>query len=108
MCLQQTAKPHPRLPSVAASRLQARELRRYRWRFTRPTNAFSKKIENHEHSVALHFMVYNYVRPHQTLTKNNGGHKMTPAMAAGIADRPWTMEDLIAMVERMEGRESAA
>ncbi len=77
-------------------------------RFTRLTNAFSKKIENRERSVALHFMVYNFVRPHQTLTPNNGGHNMTPAMAAGIASRVWTMADLIAMVDRITETESAA
>jgi IS1 family transposase len=66
-------------------------------RFTRLTNAFSKKIENHEHSVALHFMVYNFVRVHQTL-------KMTPAVAAGIADHRWTVEDLLAMTERLQER----
>jgi len=56
-------------------------------RFTRLTNAFSKKIENHEASVALHFMYYNFCRTHQTL-------RVTPAMAAGITDRLWDVEDL--------------
>lgn len=64
-------------------------------RFTRLTNGFSKKVENHAHAVALHYMAYNFVKPHTTLTKNNGGHPMTPAMAAGIATRPWKYEDLI-------------
>jgi len=71
-------------------------------RFTRLTNAFSKKIENHEHSVALHFMVYNFIRLHQTLTERNEGRRTTPAMAAGIADHCWTIEDLVAMMERLQ------
>ena len=51
-------------------------------RFTRLTNAFSKKLENLEHAVALHFMYYNFCRKHQTL-------KQTPAQAAGLADHQW-------------------
>jgi IS1 family transposase len=61
-------------------------------RFTRPTNAFSKKIEYHEHSLALYFAYYNLCRPHQTL----GGR--TPAQAAGVTDRKWTIEDLIGLL----------
>jgi IS1 family transposase len=66
-------------------------------RFTRLTNAFSKKIENHEHQIALHFMYVNYCRPHQTLTKEKGT-KFTPAMAAGIADHVWSVEEMIESV----------
>ncbi len=58
-------------------------------RFTRLTNAFSKKVENLTHAVSLHYMNYNFARPHQTLTKANGGKKTTPAMAAGIENRVW-------------------
>jgi IS1 family transposase len=61
-------------------------------RFTRLTNAFSKKLENHHHAQALYFMYYNFVRIHKTL-------KMTPAMAAGIADRLWSMEDIVAVID---------
>jgi hypothetical protein len=57
-------------------------------RFTRLTNGFSKKIENHGHAVALHFMNYNFCRVHKTL-------RVTPAMEAGIADHVWTLEELI-------------
>jgi IS1 family transposase len=60
-------------------------------RFTRLTNAFSKKIENHTAAIALHMMHYNFVRIHQTL-------KVTPAMAAGVTDRPWEIEDIIALL----------
>lgn len=62
-------------------------------RFTRLTNGFSKKIQNHENAVALHFMHYNFVRVHQTL-------KTTPAVAAGIADHVWTIDEIVALLER--------
>jgi hypothetical protein len=75
-------------------------------RFTRLTNAFSKKLENLEAAVALYFMDYNFIRPHQTLTAQ-AGQKTTPAMAAGVADHGWTMEDLIAMMERLQGAENS-
>ena len=56
-------------------------------RFTRLTNAFSKKIQNHEAAVALHFMNYNFARIHKTL-------RVTPAMEAGVADHVWTLEEI--------------
>lgn len=64
-------------------------------RFTRLTNAFSKKIENHAHSVALHYMHYNFARIHKTL-------RITPAMAAGVTDRVWDVKDIVAMLEAWE------
>lgn len=64
-------------------------------RFTRLTNAFSKKIENHAHSVALHYMHYNFVRLHKTL-------KVTPAMAAGVTDHLWNIGDIVNLVEQAE------
>ena len=67
-------------------------------RFTRLTNAFSKKVENHKHAVALHFMYYNFCRPHQTLTKANKGIHRTPAMAAGVADHQWRLEEIVALL----------
>jgi IS1 family transposase len=60
-------------------------------RFTRLTNAFSKKVENHEAAVALHFMYYNFARIHQTL-------RVTPAMEAGIADHVWSLEEIIELL----------
>jgi hypothetical protein len=57
-------------------------------RFTRLTNAFSKKVENLEAAVALHFAHYNFVRIHGTL-------KATPAMASGVTSRPWTVHELV-------------
>lgn len=68
-------------------------------RFTRLTNAFSKKVENHAHAVSLAFMAYNFVAPHGTLTKKRGGLKTTPAMAAGITTHPWTVEDILARMD---------
>ena len=62
-------------------------------RFTRLTNAFSKKIENHEHSVALHFMHYNFCRQHKSLKG------ISPAMAAGVTDRLWDIEDIVRLVD---------
>jgi IS1 family transposase len=70
-------------------------------RFTRLTNGFSKKIENHACAVALHAMYYNFVRVHQTL-------KMTPAMAAGVTNRLWEMTDLVEMIEASVARRSVA
>jgi len=63
-------------------------------RMTRLTNAFSKKIENLSAAVALHFMFYNFARPHKTL-----GGKNTPAMAAGLSDHCWTVEEICQLLE---------
>jgi IS1 family transposase len=62
-------------------------------RFTRLTNAFSEKLENHVAAVALHLMYDNFCRIHQTL-------RVTPAMAAGVAKTPWTVEDLVGLLSR--------
>jgi hypothetical protein len=70
-------------------------MRMHMRRFTRLTNAFSKKIENHAHNVAIHFMHYNFCRIHQTL-------RVTPAMQAGLAKTVWEIEDLAALVEAVE------
>lgn len=61
-------------------------------RFTRLTNAFSKKLENHCHALALYFVFYNWMRIHKTL-------RVTPAMAAGLTDRLWSWEDIIAIMD---------
>jgi IS1 family transposase len=66
-------------------------------RFTRLTNAFSKKLDNHIHALALYFAFYNFCRIHKTL-------KVTPAMAAGITDKLWSLEDI---AERIEARQPA-
>ncbi|HEY5305543.1 MAG TPA: DDE-type integrase/transposase/recombinase [Pseudolabrys sp.] len=73
-------------------------MRMHMRRFTRLTNAFSKKVENHVAAVALHTMYYNFVRVHQTL-------KVTPAMQAGITDRLWEISDLVQMLEEWEAQQ---
>ena len=62
-------------------------------RFTRLTNGFSKKMENHAHALALYFMHYNFVRVHKTL-------RVTPAMAAGVSDKLWTLENVLDLIEK--------
>ncbi len=66
-------------------------------RFTRLTNGFSNKLENHANAIALHFAYYNFVRTHQTL-------RMTPAMAAGATDKIWEMAGLVAIVEAADAK----
>ena len=68
-------------------------------RFTRLTNAFSKKAENHAH--ALHVMCYNFVRIHQTL-------RCPPAMRAGVTDRLWDVAEIVKVVENWEARRVSA
>lgn len=63
-------------------------------RFTRLTNAFSKKLDNHIHALALYFAFYNFCRIHKTL-------RVTPAMAAGITDRLWSLDDIVAKIDKM-------
>jgi hypothetical protein len=66
-------------------------------RFTRLTNAYSKKIEFHLYAVALHVMWVNFCRPHSALSQ--GRNKVTPAMAAGLANRVWEADDLLKLLE---------
>jgi IS1 family transposase len=66
-------------------------------RFTRLTNAFSKKLENHCHALAIYFVFYNFCRIHKTL-------KVTPAIAAGVTDRLWSMEDVVALIDARDDR----
>jgi IS1 family transposase len=68
-------------------------------RFTRLTNGFSKKVENLAAAVSLHFVYYNFARPHQTLTRANGGRKTTPAMAAGKANHVWTLTEIAGLLD---------
>ncbi len=67
-------------------------LRMHNRRFTRLTNAFSKKIENHVHAIALHCKYYNFVRIHKTL-------RVTPAMAAGVTNKLWEVSDIVRLIE---------
>jgi IS1 family transposase len=83
--------PDPKHISTSYVERQNLTMRMSIRRFTRLTNAFSKKIENHVAAVALHFMHYNFARIHQSL-------RVTPAMAAGIADHPWEIEEIVALL----------
>ena len=70
------------------------------WRFTRLTNAFSKKFENHCHMIALYAVWYNFVRIHKTL-------RVTPAMEAGVSDHLLSLEDVVAIVDEWEANQKA-
>lgn len=85
-------QPDPKHVSTSYVERQNLTMRMSMRRFTRLTNAFSKKLENLAHAVALHFMFYNFVRVHKTLGT-------TPAVAAGVADREWAIEDIINLLE---------
>ncbi len=87
-----TGSPDPAHVSTSFVERQNLTMRMSMRRFTRLTNAFSKKIENHAHAVALHYMHYNFCRIHQSL-------RVTPAMAAGVTDRLWEIADIVQMIE---------
>ena len=84
--------PDPRHISTSIVERQNLTMRMHMRRFARLTNAFSKKVENHAHSVALHFMYYNYCKIHQTL-------RVTPAMEARLSDHVWSLEELIGLLD---------
>ena len=84
-------KPDPDHISTSYVERQNLTMRMSMRRFTRLTNAFSKKVENHAFAVALHFMYYNFGRIHKTL-------RVTPAMQAGIADHVWSLEEIAGLV----------
>ena len=85
--------PDPKHISTSFVERQNLTMRMQMRRFTRLTNAFSKKIENHVASIAIHYAWYNFVRIHQTL-------RVTPAMAAGVTDHLWDIEDLVRLLDR--------
>jgi len=85
-----TAQPDYQHIATSFTERQNLTMRMSMRRFTRLTNAFSKKVENHEAAVALHFMYYNFGRVHMTL-------RVTPAMEAGIADHIWSLEEIISL-----------
>jgi hypothetical protein len=88
-----SGNPDPKHVSTSYVERQNLTMRMHMRRFTRLTNAFSKKVENHAHSVALHYMFYNFCRIHQTL-------KVTPAMEAGLTDNVWSLEELVALMPK--------
>jgi IS1 family transposase len=87
--------PDPKHISTSFSERSNLTIRMHTRRFTRLTNAFSKKVENHAHAVALHMMYYNFVRIHQSV-------KQTPAMAAGVTKRLWEIGDIVDVLEAWE------
>ncbi len=94
--------PAPRHISTSFVERQNLSVRMTVRRFTRLTNAFSKKIENHAAAIALGYFAYNFIKIHSTL-------RMSPAMAAGVSDRLWEVSDLVALLEASEqGLERAA
>jgi len=93
-CEQHTVSGQPDKAHISTSFVERQNLtmRMSMRRFTRLTNAFSKKVDNHAAALALYFMYYNYGRVHQTL-------KMTPAMAAGIANHVWSIDEIVALAD---------
>lgn len=89
---------NPDMAHVSTSHVERQNLtmRMSMRRFTRLTNAFSKKLDNHIHALALYFVHYNLCRIHASL-------RVTPAMAAGITDRLWSLEDIVAKIDELAG-----
>jgi hypothetical protein len=85
--------PDPRYILTSHVERQNLTMRMSMRRFTRLTNAFSKKVENHAAMVSLYFMCYNFARVHQTL-------RATPAMEAGVTDRVWTLAEIVGLLAR--------
>jgi hypothetical protein len=86
--------PNPTLISTSYVERNNLTMRMQMRRFTRLTNGFSKKVETHAAMVSLHFMGYNFAKPHGGLGKNQ-----TPAMAAGLADHVWTVQEIAALLD---------
>jgi hypothetical protein len=85
-------RPNPEHISTSYVERSNLTLRMQNRRFTRLTNAFSKKLANHKHMLAISWVFYNFARIHQTL-------RVTPAMEAGISDHVWTLEEIAALVD---------
>ena len=87
-----SGRPDPAHVSTSFVERQNLTMRMKMRRFTRLTNAFSKKVENHMWAIALHYMHYNFCRIHQTL-------RVTPAMEAGVCDHVWEIEEIVGLLE---------
>jgi hypothetical protein len=94
-----SGSPDPAHISTSYVERQNLTIRMSMRRFTRLTNAFSRKLENLTAAVSLHFMYYNFGRPHQTLTKHANGTKTTPAMARRVADDVWSLTEIAALLD---------
>jgi IS1 family transposase len=90
--------PDPKHVSTSYAEASNLTMRMRNRRMTRLTNGYSKKIENHIHAVSLYMMAYNFIHVHSTLTKARKGIHTTPAMAAGVSDRVWKVEDVVALL----------
>jgi hypothetical protein len=86
-----SGNPDPKHVSTSFVERQNLTMRMGMRRFTRLTNAFSKKVDNLRHAVALHFMYYNFCRVHQTL-------RVTPAIEAGLTEHVWSLEELVGLL----------
>jgi hypothetical protein len=95
-----TGRPDPRHISTSYIERQNLTMRMSMRRFTRLTNGFSKKAENHAYSVAIHFMHYNFVRIHQSL-------RITPAMVAGVTTKLWSLTDMVRVIEDWQAARAA-
>lgn len=93
-------KPDPDKVSTSFVESHNLTMRMRNRRMTRLTNGYSKKLANHQHSLSLYFMAYNFVHVHSTLTKERKGIKTTPAMAAGVADHVWKVEEIVAILNQ--------
>ena len=91
-----TGNPDPKHVSTSYTERHNLTMRMSMRRFSRLTNAFSKKVDNHRHALALYFVFDNFVRIHKTL-------RMTPAMAAGVSDQLWSVENIVALIDAAEG-----
>ena len=94
-----TGRPDPKHISTSYVERQNLTMRMSMRRFTRLSNGFSKKAANHAHSVAIHFMHYNFARIHQSL-------RITPAMAAGVSKTLWSLADMVRVIEDWEAARS--
>jgi IS1 family transposase len=97
-----SGSPDPKHISTSYVERQNLTMRMSMRRFTRLSNGFSRKVENLAAAVSLHFMFYNFARPHATLTKAAKHVPTTPAMAAGVADHVWTLTEIAVLLDQYE------
>lgn len=93
-------EPDPKHISTSYVERQNWTVRTNMRRYTRLSNGFSRKIENHAAAVPLNYLAYNFIRIHRTL-------RVSPAMAAGVTDRLWDVADLVALLEAVESKKAA-